>query len=542
MFRENNAHCQEELFNSYSSMNKKVQEKLGNSWAPLYYEHVFCKIDEKPFAVLYCLDNGRPNFPVNVLLSLDFIKHMKNYTDEEMYEQYFFNYQVAYALGLRTLGELYLGERTIYDFRERIYRYALENPDKEDLIFGQFENLTAHFIDIANINTNEQRMDSTLFMPNIKLAGRLSLSYDVLEQAIKACPKEILTEALTNFIQPTHKTNVLYRTKSSEVSARLQDIVDLCVQLLDVIKPYPEIKSLEKIQLVQRFLKEQANFESDKEAWTAKENKEIEANSMQSAYDPDATYRKKAGKRNVGYVANLTETCSDENSIQLITDYTVEKNIISDTQMLKDRLPVIQDKMEVTDVYTDGGYYSQETDQNAQESGVTIHYTDMTGRKPDPDKLPITSFEIKDNEIVVSCPNDQKPISSNYNKDTGKLTAHFDLTTCQQCPMRDACPVELQKKRAVLRVSQKSVVVAQTRDRIKDKDERKKSTSKRAAIEGTNSALKRSQGAGKLRVRTIAKNKLVMGMKIIGHNFRQVTRFLKGQFQKRNTNAGILLC
>ena len=263
---------------------------------------------------------------------------------------------------------------------------------------------------------------------------------------------------------------------------------------------------------------------------------------MQSAYDPDATYRKKAGKRNVGYVANLTETCSDENSVQLITDYTVEKNTISDTQMLKDRLPVIQDKMEVTDMYTDGGYYSHETDQNAQDSGVTIHYTDMTGRKPDPDKLPITSFEIKDNEIVVSCPNDQRPTSSTYNEDTGKLTAHFDLATCQQCPMREACPVEFQKKRTVLRVSQKSVVVAQTRDKIKDKDERKKSTSKRAAIEGTNSALKRSQGAGKLRVRTIAKSKLVMGIKIIGHNFRQVTRFLKGQLQQRNTNASALSC
>ncbi|KYH31494.1 hypothetical protein MOMUL_22330 [Moorella mulderi DSM 14980] len=50
-------------------------------WAPIYYEHVFCKIDEKKFAPLYCENNGRPNKPVNILLSLEFIKHLYDYTD-----------------------------------------------------------------------------------------------------------------------------------------------------------------------------------------------------------------------------------------------------------------------------------------------------------------------------------------------------------------------------------------------------------------------------------------------------------------------------
>lgn len=65
----------------------------------------------------------------------------------------------------------------------------MENPDQEDLIFGQFENLTGQFIELAGSNTKEQRMDSTQIMTNIKLAGRLSLVYDVLTQAVKACPR-----------------------------------------------------------------------------------------------------------------------------------------------------------------------------------------------------------------------------------------------------------------------------------------------------------------------------------------------------------------
>jgi len=41
-----------------------------------------------------------------------------------------------YAFGLRNLGEMYLAPRTLYEFRERVYRYTAKNPEKEDLTFG----------------------------------------------------------------------------------------------------------------------------------------------------------------------------------------------------------------------------------------------------------------------------------------------------------------------------------------------------------------------------------------------------------------------
>jgi len=103
-------------------------------------------------------------------------------------------------------------------------------------------------------------------------------------------------------------------------------------------------------------------------------------------------------------VVNLTETCADENPVQIITDYAVDKNTVDDTQMLKNRLPVIQEKMKITDLYVDGGYYSEEVELKAQDSGTTVYYTDMTGKKPASNKIPLTSFTIKDNKIIVSCP------------------------------------------------------------------------------------------------------------------------------------------
>jgi len=54
-----------------------------------------------------------------------------------------FDYLVNYAVGIRTLGEMNLAERTVYYFRERVYQYCLENPGKDDLLFGQFIKLHA---------------------------------------------------------------------------------------------------------------------------------------------------------------------------------------------------------------------------------------------------------------------------------------------------------------------------------------------------------------------------------------------------------------
>jgi len=94
------------------------------------------------------------------------MKHMKNYSDDELIDN--FNYLVNYAVGIRVRGELNLTEKTLYDFRTRIYQYLIQYPEQKDLIFHQFLNLTRIFIEETNISTDIQRMGSTKFMSNDK--------------------------------------------------------------------------------------------------------------------------------------------------------------------------------------------------------------------------------------------------------------------------------------------------------------------------------------------------------------------------------------
>jgi hypothetical protein len=395
MFRENNDHLQGSLFESTNWMNSGIKAKLNKSWAPIFYEYVFCNIDETPFSLLYS-DMGRPNFPVNILLSLEFIKHMKNYSDDELIDNFNFNYLVNYAVGIRVLGELNLAEKTLYDFRTRIYQYLIQYSEQEDLIFNQFLNLTRVFIKKANISTDIQRMDSTMFMSNIKKAGRIALAFDVLYMAVKTIPEEKLTDELKEVLKPEFKTQTIYRSKPSEGQSKLEMLLNLCLEAKNIIENISCINNQDTLRILTRFIKEQAIMDEETKSLKAKDNKDIPSNSLQSAYDEDATYRIKGGKGQSGYVLNIAETCSEDNPFQVITDYQVDQNIKSDVELLNDRLPEIKENTDLKDLYLDGGYYSDKAAELEKENQVELHFTNLSGRNPSK-KQSVTDYQIDNN-------------------------------------------------------------------------------------------------------------------------------------------------
>ena len=96
---------------------------------------------------------------MNIALALEFIKHFRNYSDDELINNFYFNYLVNYAVGVRTLGEINFAEKTLYDFRSRVYRHTITDPEQEDLILAEFLNLAKGFLQTAHLTAIEQRMD-----------------------------------------------------------------------------------------------------------------------------------------------------------------------------------------------------------------------------------------------------------------------------------------------------------------------------------------------------------------------------------------------
>ena len=532
LFRRNDDHLQGFLFSDHKTLKPSVKKMLQRSWAPLFYQSVFCNIDEELFAPLYA-EMGRPNFPVNRLLALEIIKNIFDYTDSELLDQFHFNYQLMYALGIHNFGEVSLAERTLYEFRERICNYLAEHPDEDDVLFAQFDVLTQNFIKAAGITTHEQRMDSTLISPNIKKAGRLSLAHDVLHHAVKAVPEELLNDVLLQVLVPSFRTKLLYHNRKQELTSRFQSVLDLMGELLNLVSNHPELNRQEPLITLKRFLSEQAVYDISEGRYIARDKKDISASSLQSAYDSDATFRDKGGKKHSGYVLNLSETCAEDNPFQLITDYQLKPNNTSDAELIKSRMDGIKNRTGVEDLYVDGAYYGSEIIEQAEKNRVTLHYTDMTGRKADSSRLPLTQFELDEQMTVKSCPTGKQPVRSDYNAKGKTISAHFLLEDCSQCPLKEQCPVKRQKKDYVLRTSEKSFQASRVRDELNNHKVKCHNISKRAAIEGTNSALKRSQGAGELRTRGITSCGVVMALKVIGHNFTQYWKGMTKQLRRK---------
>lgn len=527
MFRANNKHKQQSLSDSTQWMNNRILDKLDKSWAPIFYENVFCKIDEEPFSVLYST-TGRPNFPVNILLCLEYIKHMKDCSDAELLDYFNFDYLVNYALGIRTIGEMDLAPRTLYYFRESIYQYSLEHPDASDLLFGQFINLIQYFAQLAGLSMNEQRTDTTLMMSNIKKAGRISLAYDVLVKGVKAIIEENRTETLSKVLEPAFKTDVLYHSKAQEGDSKLATLLNLCQETLQILKGQPGMKDSEEVRILDRFLGEQSTTDSESEKLIPKPNKEISSGSLQSAYDEDATFRKKGNVSQSGYVLEISETCGKENPFQLITDYTLKPNNVSDVNILPERLPEIKKNTGCTDMYVDGGFHSDEIYQVAEDEGIEMHQTNMAGTEPTK-KIPVSEFEIDETTNTINkCPGGYTPTSTNTTKT--QTIAHFSHEACGNCEFRDQCYSQEQVKENVVRINHKTIDTSRKRETMKS--DRRENTSMRAGIEGTNSALKR-KGLDKLEVRGKTKSTIVCGLKVTVQNIKRFIKYKQGGYKPK---------
>ena len=527
MFKENNNHFQNSLFDTTQWMNSSVKKKYESSWAPIFYEHVFKKIDEKPFAVLFS-DIGRSNFPINYLLSLEYLKHMLVFNDEELIEGFYFNYLVSSSLGIKVLGEVNLAARTLYYFRERIYSYLAEHPEEEDPLFGQFISLLENFSKEASIKLDLQRTDTTMFKSNIKKAGRLSLAYDVLRLAVNSIPEDKLTDSLKATMEASFKKDLLYLTKSDQTETKLTKVLNLCGEAQDILSKEQGTEGADSLRIISRFLNEQSISDADQEKLIPISKDKITSDSLQSAYDEDATYRTKGSVKQSGYVLELSETCSKENPFQLITDYETAPNNKSDIELLTDRLGNIKENTGCSDMYVDGGFHSNEVSTEAGKNSINIHLTDMSGKKPYK-KLPITAFEIDPKEfILIRCPAGH----SGYNKSVrdSQSVMHLPLDTCRGCDMFNMCHSKIQKKDCVVRVQVNAIKSAFTRQQIEK--EQKENTSMRAAIEGTNSSIKRT-GLNHMQVRGLIKVSVAAGLMCMAQNIKRFIRFKQGGYEPR---------
>ncbi len=482
MFKRNDDHRQREMFSTTMQLPEKRRERLERSWAGTFYRDFFCRIDESLFGCLYSDQPSRPNVPVNVLVGFEVLKAGHGWTDEQAYDEVCFNVQVRYALGLRDLTADDFSVRTVYNFRRALAEHATRTG--ENLFEAVFEQVTGEQQKAYEISSRELRMDSTQVASNIRRMSRLQLLLEVLQRVYRELD-EGDRERLEGELGPYCKTTSWQYTRrlsTDEAWLEMQGIGVVMGWLLqDLRDRYGETDGY---RVLRRAFWD--HFVVVDEKVLLKSDHEISAQSMQSPDDQEATFRRKAGRSYRGYVANVTETCDEENDLQLIVDVTVEPNSVDDGQMLLDSLDELTERTEVEKLYTDGGYNGPEVDEVLARCGVEQYQSGIRGSKTQGIGRQDFDWEVDEEQepVAVTCPQGQR-VGVEKGKRNHAFVARFDERICQECELADECPARRIKRRRqrVLRINQRQLLRAR---RIRRSAAMRASGSnRRAAVEAT---------------------------------------------------------
>jgi hypothetical protein len=516
---------------------ERMRRRLEASWAGTYRREVFERIDEERFAVLYSEKQSRPNAAVNVLVGLDILKSGHNWTDEEMYEHFLFDWQVRYALGCDNYGEGEFELRTIYNFRRRIAEHFLRTG--ENLVNQVFEQITDAQMAALGLKTDQQRLDSTMVLSNIADHSRLELLIQVIQRLWRVMGAAD-QERYGSLCQPYVKESAgqyTYRLKGCAVVWEHIRLVGEVLQhlLLEMRAGYAQ----EPIYgVAERFFAE--NFVVESQSLRAKANTEIGPGCLQSVDDVEATYRKKGSRAYKGYVANLAETCNPENPVQLIDQVQVAANQVSDIELLKAGIMRLKERTGVEMVVTDGGYVSPTVDGVLGAQQVRQITTGLTGSLPDHDggRVAFSDFAISldsQGEVVqVTCPAGQpaqvEPAASGKSY---RLT--FAAQICQDCPffVQGQCPVVAKCDNFGFTLPKDRAQSAHRRWRFEH--HKQEARNLRTAVEASVFQLKHKWAKGKVRVRGLFRVTLTVLGAAFSLNLRRIDAYYKGRLRGKLT-------
>jgi hypothetical protein len=437
----------------YQHLTGKSSDIINDpdNWHKIFYREVVSRIDEDLFSVLFSSTNGAPNASIRVLIGMMVLKEGEGYSDEKLFENVRFNMLTRAALGLDNLNDPVPSESTYYLFRKKIAEYYQETGN--ELFEECFKQITKEQILEFKVSGQTIRMDSKLIGSRIANYSRYELIVRTLTQYFKHTPQshfELLSKLDYKQLQAyagEDPENTVYRNTNDQINDKLRDLGLLIYRTLEAV---PATENSHYQNLV-RIFKEQYQLDNHQQVKVTP-NKEISAQSMQSPYDTECSYRNKNGQHIKGYNHNLTETAGDDNQVNLITDVATEKASYPDSGFIRkstaDSQQLLQDDIER--VHADGAYNSWATHSFMNFHGIAVYLTGFQGPQgrysleKQGDQV-VATDTLKNKELDVSLTK-----SGKYRIKNNKTYRYFDDAYIMRCHIRktiEQLPEHLRKRR-----------------------------------------------------------------------------------------------
>lgn len=504
------------LSDSTFSLTERERKFLDKSWAKVFAEKIFPAIHEEDFSVLYSNKASRPNTPVNVIVGALILKETLGVTDDEMVEGLMFDLRYQYALHTTSFEEQPLSDRSLSRFRARCLAYETETGI--DLIHTCITSLAKEISEFMGITPNMQRMDSLMIAANIRNLSLLELFYTCVANLAKVMEqREIkIPDAQHHYIEKDDYNRFIYHNREKDATERTvivmhdaEELLKLCDGSLDDTSEY---------QLLIRLLKEQTTFDNDgSRRLRDKKEKEDPSKVLMNPADPEATFRKKAGAKHIGYVGNIVESVGENGSV--VTDYAYEQNIYSDSHFMQDYLsgqPVHENPIILV---ADGAYGGENNVSGAKEHQIELITTNFTSKKP-ADVFAEFLFN-EDGTELLQCINGKHPYHIRYDEKNDRCDAHFSLSDCEGCSYREQCNPRQRKSYSLVEISWKAVNRAKHLRYMKT-DEFRELAHFRNGVEAIPSLLRRRYKVDKIPTHGKKQTRLHFGFKIGALNFRKL--------------------
>lgn len=437
---------QNNLFDSYRSVLSPVAYKrMIKGWQGVFRHVILHEMPANELAEHFSPDQGRPTAELYSMAGLLLIMEFKNWTVDEAADAYMYSADTQYALNLGRDHQS-MTTRTI----ERYQKTFRENKLAEKVMGRVSEAL----VQKLELDVSKQRLDSTHVFSNMATFTRTRMMGVVVKRFLVQLKRHHTGEfkRLDEELRERYSRSEagLFGDVSRDKEARQllkQQVAEDLYNLIEQFADNPKIAKRTSYKNMVTVFNEQCEVIDG--AITVK--KKTGGQVMQNPSDPDATYD---GHKGPGHQVQLSETCSDENDVQLITSAIPERAHEQDGDAIN---PIIE---------------------NLEEKGLL------------PDEL-IADTHYGSDDNVQHCSTKKvdliSPVSGPLPKETPKN------------------PTAKQQRLQTRRTEQETDI---WRDRYRI----------RAGIEGTNSAIKRKTGLDRLRVRGALSVDYAILMKVAGWN------------------------
>jgi hypothetical protein len=485
---------QNRLFDPFQGIIPPAGQRIISSGWQGVFRHILLEVmPVGELAQHFSHELGAPTKELYSMAALVFLADFFGWTAQEAAEAYIFRSDVQYALNLEP--GVTVCARTVERY-QKLFR-------DHDLAAQIFHDVTIRLAESLELNISQQRLDSTHVFSHMASFGRIKL----MAVAIKRFLTQVKRHAPDSYAALPEAFRLRYQAAESQLFAGAKDAEarqrsrqQVAEDLQWIIEHFAQCAGMtgrSSYKAMVTIFSQQCEVSEGKVVVKAKTGGDC----VQNPSDLDATYD---GHKGPGYQVQITETCSPENEVQLITGALPQTAAEADGAAVVPMLDQLEkSKLLPDEMLADTAYGGDDNVQAAEARGVEL-VAPIPGREPesDPEALTLDDFAVDERTgEVEACPQGHVPLVVERDQEAGTTRIEMPPEVCGGCPFRNACPINKTRDgRYTMAFNDKDHRLAGRR-REQETPVFTERYARRSGIESTNGGLKNRLGLGRLKVR-----------------------------------------